>query len=468
MAPKRGGPGRGRGRGRGSRGGALDKETKMCTEPTKNVDYCVISDFEADDFIAILILIGHIIATTKQLQTLHIHISGSKGPTLKPPITHLQWYEKHAKSLTTFLDIINSITYGKIIASVSCSMDLDVLHNQQLIKQPGSPLYATNLFLIGPMYDMGITCNENTQLITGQNVYAYFGYNVPQMYVDQSRFIGKGVFKNVFDQNASSQTIDEIAKWQNDMNAVDATNWLQNILKPQQNIKCYLKPPSDSNNALENFNMDINTLFKSTLFESFVKEFKKAEEHEPQTFIDFLRKGIPKFITLWETKIIDPITTHLPLDKKDLSDLKIFRSKITNLNSFFYAKQKLIPEHEIENLNFSATIDAIFAKGTIYDKIPDLYSQVPINPGCADSMPIVGFIHNQVTRVNLVNCLQNAVDVFKPKGVEGFRSGGKGKSTNNAWISHVRSVYQKSLGSGNPLSWMQAMKAAKATYSKKK
>ena len=56
------------------------------------------------------------------------------------------------------------------------------------------------------MYDMGIKCTNDQILISGERVYAYFAYNVPDMYNKQERFIEDGRHQNIFDT-----TIEDIA-----------------------------------------------------------------------------------------------------------------------------------------------------------------------------------------------------------------------------------------------------------------
>ena len=466
MAPKRGGRG-------GGRGGGFDKPMMPC-DGLQEVDYCVISDFEADDFIAILILVGHILKTEKGMnKTLHIHISGSKGPTLTKPITHLEWYENHATSLINFLDIINPIIQPHITISLSCSKYLNVMHNGNHISVPTYRIEATNLFLIGPMYDMGIKCNESTTFITGTNIYAFFGYNVTQMYVDQPRFITNQngrLNANVFDMFNTVVESEEFTTWTVNNFDKQATDWLSKKLygKNSENVHCYFKPPPSPVEAnLENIGTKvIHDALTSTVFEkndTFLSELKKASAHEPQTFIDFLKKGIPKFIDLWKTNIIDNILTYVVKDQKIINELITFKEKIETLREEM--KNHVFIKDEL-NTAFSEKVDDVFS-GPVYDQIPALYSKVPINPGWADSIPIVAFItqHHKVTREMLNKCLTDAVSVFK---VDIRSGGGKArKATKNAWIDHVRSVYQRSLGSGNPLSWMQAMKAAKSTYTKR-
>jgi hypothetical protein len=327
------------------------------------------------------------------------------------------------------------------------------------------------------MYDMGIKCNESTTFITGTNIYAYFGYNVPQMYVDPSRFIENGEFENVFDTKSNDAILNLTDN--SGTNDETASQWLSDTLhikeESRSNVHCYFKPPPSSvETNLENIGTQvIHHALTGTVFTkngTFLSELKKASAHEPQTFIDFLKKGIPKFIDLWKTNIIDNIITYVVKDEQQIEELNTFKNQIETLRD---EMKKHVFEKDKENTGFSEKVDAVF-RGKVYDMIPELYSKVPMNPGWADSIPIVAFItkKDKITRETLNQCLEYAVRVFRVKVrdyVEDFNSGGgkARKATKNAWIDHVRSVYQKSIGSANPLSWMQAMKAAKSTYTKR-
>lgn len=467
---------KGRGGGGRSRGGDAEAKKPMsCSQGPTTVDYCIVSDFEADDFIAILMLVGNIPATKpatkseKKSATIHIHISGSK---VAP---HDKWYIDHANSLVKFCNIINSVT-SQVEFSLSCAMDLDVTYNDKgKIKIP-NPIRSKYLFLIGPMYDMGIQCvydnNKPCNLITGENVYAYFGYNAPQMYVNQARFINGGNYANIFDY--PSEEDEKIKTWTSSDFNQSSTDWLKSKLGKKINdntIHCYLKPtpenPKNGTETVQDFeNVGgpfIQQHLSNSIFEPFVTELKKAETHEPGTFIEHWTKMPDKFKGLWKSKIIEPIL-KLNLDIETR----------TKVNSLLNDIQKIDKQAD------ALLVNQLFY-GThkqIYEEInTNLYSQVPINPGWADSFPIVGFLkttdpdkpyfannfqyHQQPIFVtNLRKYLSSAITNLSPPKA----TGGKGGS---AWMNHVRTVYRERLGSTAPLTWIQAVKAAKNTYSNK-
>lgn len=162
-------------------------------------------------------------------KTLHIHISGSKGKPAGPNDEsdyHAIWYTKHATDLVQFLDAIFPFTNMKISTTISCSKNLDVLYKENKITEPINRIEAETLFLLGPMYDMGICCDtEKNTLISGNKVYAYFGFNVPQMYFDHTRFLNKGNYANIFD-NISALEINTINSYKIAESDADATKWL--------------------------------------------------------------------------------------------------------------------------------------------------------------------------------------------------------------------------------------------------
>ncbi len=448
----------------------------------QTVDYCVISDFEADDFIAILILMRHITTepkTDNKPKTLHIHISGSKGKPEGPDDKsdyHGNWYTKHATDLIQFLDAMFPFINMKISTTISCSKNLDVAYKEKQITQPTNQIKAETLFLLGPMYDMGICCDtEKNTLISGNKVYAYFGFNVPQMYVDQTRFLYEGKYANVFD-NIGESDITNINSYKIADSDAAATDWLRVKLNKSENtVFCYNKPDMFKTN-LENIGVENMAGFKlASKLEPIRKALKSAEYFEPTSFADLLFKtGMPKFAQLWIDKIINPIL-EIDINTTIITQLETLK---TNLNQFVNDKND-------GKSTINPNIKQIL--GNWFEQVNIIYQdRVPVNPGWADSMPIVAFIKHQnqnteksseysPTKAELLKYLNLTISKFDDVYIKSFPQnplqrigGGKArKATKNAWIDHVRSVYQKSIGSANPLSWMQAMKAAKSTYTKR-
>lgn len=112
------------------------------------------------------------------------------------------------------------------------------------------------------------------------------------------------------------------------------------------------------------------------------KSLKSAEYFEPTSFAELLLKtGMHKFAQLWIDKIIQPILTMdvNSVIKENLTNLK------TTLDSFVSEKVSNKNPPDIKNF-----------LGIYFEVVNKLYQDmVPVNPGWADSMPIVAFIKHQ-------------------------------------------------------------------------
>lgn len=260
------------------------------------VQYCVITDFEADDYIAIIMLIGNVIK--QRGTTIHIHVSGSKAnPTSGEGFvpTHRKWYNQHLHDLTTFITILknkyqqetNEVQFPTI--TVTCSYDTSIQFDGNNIGIPNKRIYAEKaLFIIGPMWDMGYTYNDKL-LISGMNTFVYFGYNVVNAMVsprNRSLIAFNTHINNIFDSDTNNRIVQYVT---DDHNTV-ATTWFRSLVPSRfkDSMYCYNKPAWNLDTELENIGVDTMTVVSGRIPE-INQILKNAEKHEPSTFVNLAR-----------------------------------------------------------------------------------------------------------------------------------------------------------------------------------
>ena len=130
----------------------------------------VVSDFEADDYVAIILLLGYLMRSDAEA-TVHVHITGSKAKS-----DHKAWYEAHEDNFVTMLESIefnpppdSNNTMEKKNVTVTWSVELTS-------EIPAVEFDAT--IAIGPMYVLG----DKSRKYNPGDVYAYVGYNFKQSF----------------------------------------------------------------------------------------------------------------------------------------------------------------------------------------------------------------------------------------------------------------------------------------------